>query len=183
MRVEHITDPSHIQEVYTPAVHQLYLNVLQQAEHQLETLPREFFLDLVENLPGEVSLTAIFCEEKIVAIAWGVLVGDTYRNIFVGVDYANNDKADLYFNMMMIDLDYGIRTGAKHVYVGQSADDFKSRLGCTQRPLSIFVKMRSKLFNRMMHLLAPLFFPPVKPAPSRDLFKHEELKELEPANL
>ena len=83
----------------------------------------------------------------------------------------------------MSDLDYGIRTGSEQIFVGQSADDFKSRLGCVQRPLSIFVKMRSRVLHGLLRIFAPLFFPPHKLAPPRDLFKTVDSAVSEPAQV
>ena len=171
LRVEHITDPERIEQLYTPEVHELYLAVLDHAEHRLETLPREFFLNLLQEMPKEISFTAVFHEDRVVAFAWGLHTGEHYRDIFVGFDYDLNHRTDLYFNLMMRDMDYGIRTGSTHVFMGQSSDDFKSRLGCVQQPLSIYVKLRNKTFNWCMHKLASVVFPPHEGAPVRDLLK------------
>ena len=179
LRVEHLTDPARIESLYTPEVHKLYLAVLEQAEYKLETVPREFFLYLLRTMPGNVSLTAVFREEKVVAFAWGLHCGDTYQNIFVGVDYTLNPETDLYFNMMMCNLDYAMQSGARRILVGQSSDGFKSRLGCVGMPLSVFVKTRFRVLNKLMRLFSPWLFPAHKPAPARDLFR-EAAKQHQP---
>ena len=108
-------------------------------------------------------------------------MGEKYRNIFVGFNYDLNPRTDLYFNMMMSDLNYGMQTGAKHVYMGQSANEFKSRLGCYQQPLSVFMKTRSKALNWLARIASGLLFPPHKGAPVRDLFKDESQPAKSPA--
>jgi len=177
MRVEHITDPQRIEELYTPEAHQLYVAVFEHADIRLEILPREFFLNVTRELPEETSFTAVFQGDQLVAFAWGLHLGEVYRNIFVGFNYDLNPGTDLYFNTMMSDLDYGIRTGARRVFMGQSADDFKSRLGCVQHPLSIYVKLRNPTLNWLAHKLSSLIFPPHHTATVRDLLKDEPKQE------
>lgn len=177
LRVEHITDPERIEELYTPEAHQLYLDVFEHAKYRLEILPREFFLNLVRELPAETSFTAVFQDEQLVGLAWGLHLGQLYRNIFVGFDYDLNPTTDLYFNTMMSDLDYGMRTGARRVFMGQSANDFKSRLGCVQHRLSIYVKLRNRTLNWLAHKASKLIFPPHKSTPVRDLLKEETKQE------
>ena len=174
IRVEHVTDPQRIEQLYTPEAHELYLAVFEHAEIRLEILPRQFFLNLVRELPEETSFTAVFYDDQLVGFAWGLLLGQLYRNIFVGFNYDLNEGTDLYFNTMMSDLDYGMRTGAQRVFMGQSADDFKSRLGCVQHPLSIYVKLRNTTLNWLAHKGSKLIFPPYKRAPVRDLLKEPE---------
>ena len=177
LRVEHITDPERIAELYTPEAHELYLAVFERAHIRLELLPRQFFLNLLSEMPEETSFTAVFREKQLVGFAWGLHLGEIYQNIFVGVNYELNPQSDLYFNTMMSDLDFGMRKGACKVYMGQSADDFKSRLGCVQHPLSIYVKLRNPAFNWLVHRFSKLVFPPYQVAQVRDLLKEDMEQE------
>lgn len=174
MRIEHFTDPQRIEALYTPEVHKLYLAVFEHAKFRLELLPRKFFLNVLREMPEETSFTAVFHGDQLVGFAWGLHLGDIYQNIFVGVNYELNSESDLYFNTMMCDLDYGMRVGAHRVLMGQTADDFKSRLGCTQHPLSIYVKLRNRIFNWLAHKGSKLIFPPHNSAQVRDLLKESE---------
>lgn len=171
LRVEQLTDAKRIREAYTPDVHRLYLDVEQRSKFRVETLPWEFFQTLPEQLPDEVSLTTIRQGERIVAFAWGLLSGTLYRDLFVGHDAALNAETDLYFNLMMHDLDFALRRGASTIAFGQTADDFKSRLGFVQEPRSIFVRGVSGWFHALIGLSSGLVLPKFPAAAPRDLFR------------
>ena len=173
MRVETLVDPQEIVPLYTDDVHRLYEDVVERAEHKLEVLPAEFFRQLARRLPGEVSLTVIRQQERIVAFAWGLMRGGTYHNLFIGVDYSLNTDTDLYFNTMLRAIDWALQKGASDIFVGQSADDFKARIGCYQRPRFIYLKPPNRLFQPIFRLIARFVFS-APPAPAQhDLFKPE----------
>ena len=50
-------------------------------------------------------------------------------------------------------------------------DDFKSRMGCHTRPRYFYVKVRDPLGSSLLRTARPWLFPPVVPAPERNLFK------------
>ena len=101
----------------------------------------------------------------------GLLVEDTYQNYFVGVDQSLNTDADVYFNVMYHNLDFVLQQNIRDILVGQSANEFKARLGCTTQPRSFYVKARGAILSRLMQTFAPLIFPPPPPSPPRDIFK------------
>ncbi|MCE9554387.1 MAG: GNAT family N-acetyltransferase [Planctomycetes bacterium] len=171
LKVEHLTDTDAILRLYTPELHQLYVDVVSKAEHKLEILSHQFFVELVRKFGSQVSLTVVRQGERIVAYGWGLKTGDTYRNLFVGIDYTLNDESDVYFNLMMHDLDYGLRQGACPLLVGQTSDVFKSRLGCQAEPRFVYIKATAWWLHWSIRATKDWFFPPFAPPPPRDLLK------------
>jgi len=106
-----------------------------------------------------------------VAFNWGLLHGGVYRSLFIGIDYNLNPTTDLYFNTMLRGIVFATQQGVTDIVVGQTADDFKSRLGCYQRPRFLFLKSRSRLFHAIIRATAARVFPPPQPLPPRELFK------------
>lgn len=179
LTVEHLSDPDAILRLYTPQLHQLYVGVVSKAEHKLEILSHRFFVELVQRFGSQVSLTVVRREERIVAFGWGLKTGDIYRNLFVGIDYALNDESDVYFNLMMHDLDYGLRQGACPLLVGQTSDVFKSRLGCQAEPRFVYIKAAAWWLQWSIRATKEWFFPPFAPPPPRDLLKPADGGELQ----
>jgi hypothetical protein len=137
----------------------------------LEILPRAFFLELVARFGAQVSLTTVHQGERLVAFSWGLKTGRTYRNLFVGLDYSINEETDVYFNLMMHDLDFALRQQAEVLLIGQTADMFKSRLGCDSDARTIYVKCTARWLHWCMRMVARSLFPPFPRPPARDLFK------------
>jgi predicted N-acyltransferase len=157
--------------LFTEDVYRLYLAVLDRAEVKLECLPAEFFRELTRQFPEESAFTLGYQGERIVAFVCGLFHGDEYANLFCGLDYGLNEGADLYFNLMFHDVDFALRSGVRSLHVGQTADEFKSRMGCYTRPRFFYVKVRDPLGASLLRAARRWLFPPVRPAPERNLFK------------
>ena len=158
-----------LERIYSEEVHKLYLAVVERAESKLEILPREFFLALARQFRECISFTYISREGAIVAFNWAIRSGRAYRFMFCGMDYKLNEDAELYFNLMYAELDNGLRGNAVEIEVGQTADSFKSRLGCFQIPLAFYVK--ATVFQGLLRRTAKFLFPAREPAPAHDIYK------------
>lgn len=172
LRVAHLHDAEAIARIYTPAVHRLYEAVVARSAVKLELLPVEFFQQLVRRFPGRVSLTTICDGDRIVAFNWGLLDGRVHRFLFCGMDYTRHD-ADLYFNLMYHQLDDALRLGPERIDVGQTADQFKARLGCRASPRHVYVKACHRLTHAALQHGFSLLFPPRPLSPTHAVFREE----------
>jgi len=175
-RVEHLSAREALDQ-YTDEVHGLYRSVVDQAEVRLEYLPRAFFAELARLFPEEIRFTAVRKDRRIAGFAWGMSGSMRHQNLFIGLDYRLNAEADLYFNLMAEDLAHAIAEGARDVQVGQTADAFKSRLGCHPRPRYVYVRGMGAIVGWLVRRAAGWFFPPPAPPPRRDLFRRPSLYE------
>jgi predicted N-acyltransferase len=171
LRVVHLRGGMGVDALYTEDVHRLYLGVLGRAELKLECLPAEFFRELARQFPDEAAFTLIYQDKRIVAFMCGIYLQDEYLNLFCGYDYESNDESDLYFNLMYEDLDYALRQKMKFIHVGQTANDFKSRMGCFLEPRSFYIKARLSLLQPVLRASCPYLFPPAPPIHERNLFR------------
>jgi len=169
-QVQVLTDPGEILSRYTEEVHQLYLAVVAKAEFKLEVLTIEFFRELVRQFPARVELVVIEREGRIVAFNWTFRTQIAYHFLFAGVDYRLNRQLDLYFNIMFAAFAAGLRTGLGKIEVGQTADEFKARLGCTQRRLYAFAR-GTRWDTACLIRYGQRFFLPMRAAPSFNIFK------------
>jgi predicted N-acyltransferase len=169
-RVEHLSAREALDH-YTDEVHGLYRSVVDRAEVRLEYLPRAFFAELARLFPEEIRFTALWKDGRIAGFAWGISGPMRHQNLFIGLDYRLNAEADLYFNLMAEDLAGAIAGGAREVEVGQTADAFKSRLGCCPRPRYVYVRGVGVIVDWLVRRAAGWFFPPPAPPPRRDLFR------------
>jgi len=168
------SDPAEIVAIYTPTLHAMYERVTRRSEHRLEVLPREFFLEIAARFPGELQLTTLRHEGQVIAFAWSLQHGKVYRNLFVGIDDDENEESDAYFNLMIEDIAHAMSRPVEEILVGQTADDFKSRLGCTSDPRYLFIKVTNGFLRWWFHRFQATFLSPLPVPPKRDVFREDE---------
>jgi len=159
MKVVRWTDPETIRKLYTEELHQLYYAVVERSENKLEVLPLTFFHELTRQFPQQLALTGLVRDNQIHAFNWSLNTESGYQFMFCGMDYSIIHQADLYFNLMYAELGYALQSGARDIEVGQTAAQFKIRLGCTQRPLYIFIKGVGLFTKLLLKLCFRFLFP------------------------
>jgi predicted N-acyltransferase len=160
-----------IAPVYTDQLHQLYLNVLGRAKYRLETFDPEFFRQLALEFGDDAAMTIVRQGGEVLGWAFSLTAGGECHNLYIGLDYARNADADVYFNLHFLDLDRAFRGGCTRVHLGQTSDDFKSRLGCVAEPLSFYVRAANPIMHMMLRKFARWVFPPVKQPTLLNVFR------------
>jgi predicted N-acyltransferase len=160
-------------DAYSPDLHTMYESVVRRAQHRLEILPREFFFELAARFSQELVLTTISQGPRVLAFAWSLRQARIYRNLFVGIDYAMNDQSDAYFNLMIEDIAFAMRESVDEILLGQTADEFKSRLGSTADPRYLLIKVTHPILRWFFRRFEGSFLTPSDVPPHRDVFKHE----------
>jgi predicted N-acyltransferase len=171
LAIAHLHDPREIRRLYDDNVHRLYEEVVEKSNVKLEQLPIEFFHALVKQFPSQVSLTVVRREKRVIAFNWGLQDHGVFYFVFCGIDYRENADADLYFNLMYHQLDYALSRGPEYISVGQTADSFKSRLGCRPRRLYFYIKGIGPLFSGLVRKFAHVLFPKPSAVPEYSIFK------------
>ena len=125
---------------YDSRLHQLYRALAKRQQLCLERMPCRFFSRLVEACGDQVHMTTINDGSKCVAYCWSIRYNGIYQNLLCGFDRQMNRSCDLYFNLAIRDMGFGLQTGAREIWLGQTADKFKARLGATIEPRQMHVR-------------------------------------------
>jgi hypothetical protein len=149
-----------------------------KAEAKLEILPIEFFHQLMSQLEGDVDLVVIFKDSRVIAFGWCLHAGSSYHLLFAGLDYQLNEQLDLYFNLMYAGLDRALRKQAATIYVGQSADAFKARIGCYSEPLYVLAKGLTPLMALLVRFAGNLLVVQKPALPSSDIFRKDVVENM-----
>jgi predicted N-acyltransferase len=171
LQVVHLRGGDGLDRLYTEDVHRLYLSVLDRADVRLECLPSDFFRELGRQFPEDATFTFLRQGERIVAFSCGLFHDDSYQNFFVGYEPVLNAEADLYFNAMLMNLDFAMRKGVRAIHVGQTADEFKSRIGCYAESRYFYVKARNPIGHLALRWARPYLFPVTPETTERNVFK------------
>jgi len=160
VRIKRYSSTQQICELYTDRLYAMYLAVVSRSESQLEVLPKKFFIELTNRFTAGISLTVLEKNGEIMAYNWSLNHHGNYHFLFCGIDYENNKKYDLYFNIMYAELGFALEARPDNIYVGQTASIFKMRLGCKQESLYLFVKPHGFMFKIIFSVLFRYLFPP-----------------------
>jgi predicted N-acyltransferase len=170
-RFVRLTSLRDIRRIYTPDVHRLYEAVVMKSETRLEVLSHHFFLELVRQLPGQLALTVTYREDHLIGFTWELVDGPVYHFLFMGVDYSQSAETDLYFNLVYNAMDHAFRSGARVIHVGQTADRFKSLLGCSGHRRYIYSRGAGRTFSWILRQVSGMVFPPRPALAPHDVFK------------
>lgn len=131
-------------EDFTQNFYKLYLNVLQKSKFPLETLNIDFFK------LSDCDIFSFYKEKEPVAFVQLKLFENTLYFIFGGMDYEYRDEYDLYYNMLLFIVNYGIQNGCKQINFGQTAESSKMRIGCVLQNKYMHICSGNKLIDYIL---------------------------------
>lgn len=168
--IERIVDPEQIAHWYTEEVHALYLSVVHRAQYQFEVLNSAFFPSLARALPGELGFSvARTASGQTIGFFSSLFARGRFHGLYIGLDYAWNARCDLYFNLAYSELDYALRQRPQQIDLAQTAEAFKSRLGCEPEARYLYVRVRGGIRPMLLGWCLPLLFPNPKAMPALNI--------------
>lgn len=176
LRMVRVTGSQNADVLYTDEVHRLYESVLAHAKSKFENLSAEFFRELARQFRDQAVFFFVYQGQRIVACGASLLTEAVCHMLFVGLDYEVNRQADVYFNLFYRRLDYGMQQGVSDIWAGQTADTFKSRLGCYQTPRYLYLKGRG-WWAPIVRIFSGLYFPHVKLTPRQLVLREERARK------
>ena len=144
LQVKKIENADFDEEIY-----KLYLQVLGRSDFPLEKLPIKFF----QNSNCEID---VFYNKNIpLAFVMYESDNDNMSFIFGGMDYANRDKYNLYYNMLLHIAREGIGRKAGFINFGQTAEITKCRIGCKLEDRFMIAFGGNGLLTYLLNMFAP----------------------------
>jgi hypothetical protein len=128
----------------------LYRNVYERSDFKLERLPIGFF----QKFPGII----IRFDYREVVAGFVQIFGhkDTLYFMFGGMDYRHVKPQDLYLNMLIEIVRYGIDNGYRYIELGQTAEAIKQKLGAAPIEKHMHFSHVNPLLNWVGRQLRPL---------------------------
>ena len=158
---------------YVPRIRRLYLNCYENAkEYQREIITEEFFYNMLHCIDKESGVLIIKLKDKVVGFGFILLDGSVVRALFVGIDYKENIKYRLYYNLCYEVVKIAIEKGFKHIDFGATAYEFKACLGAKLIPLFVYAKHLNPTVDYILKTFHSSIFPQRK-VNARRPFKKE----------
>lgn len=126
-----------------------YQNVAAKAVFNTFTFTPEYFPELKRQLGDKFKLIACYIHDKFVGFYTTIQSGNELDAHFLGLDYQANRDSQLYLNMLYDMVRIGIDTGVHQVTFSRTALEIKSSVGAEPHDLSIYIRHRSCILNRL----------------------------------
>ncbi|MCW5212529.1 GNAT family N-acetyltransferase [Desulfobulbus sp. TB] len=130
--------------VFDNRLYRLYEQVYARSNFKLEKLDISFF----QQFPA--CITVFSTGDKLLGFTQTMRNNREHVFLFGGLDYALNPQFHTYVNMLLSMVKTGIEQGAERINMGQTAEDVKTRLGCTLHCRSLYARHANPLFNLLI---------------------------------
>lgn len=140
-------------------VYRLYMNNVNDADVNFETLTKEFFLNICKNMPDVAKYFITYDQKKIVAFNLCLIKNGVFIDKFIGFDYTVAREYHLYYTTFCYNMDWCIKNGARVYQPGFSDYHPKMRLGAQLIPLDVYAKAFNPILNSIIRLFKPLIEP------------------------
>lgn len=140
---------------YHERVFELYEQVRKRSQLQFVHLNRSYF-----SKSSEISRYLLFFEgDLLIGFIQIFIHGKGASACFLGQDYKNASKYQLYFSMLLSAINLAIREGCESFDFGSTSYTFKGILGCKIIPLSIYYQHSNPIFQWILAKVHFLFEP------------------------
>lgn len=135
----------HDKSLFDNRLYGLYTEVYEKSEYKLEKLSKDFF----REFPSKI--IAFYLGADPVAFVQLAENSEELVFLFGGMDYSFNSKHDIYTNMLLAIVKYGIDGGFKTIEMGQTAEDTKMKLGGRPYTKYMYVNHSNVLINTLVN--------------------------------
>jgi predicted N-acyltransferase len=131
----------------------LYWQVSDKQTVRLGNLTEDFLPLLKKSHSKELRIWLVKEKEKPVAFfsAWVHLFA--FDMFYIGFDYQQNERLQLYFNILFFSVEQTLAFGKKKLILGRTALEAKARLGCAPKYLSTYLFIKNPLVRKVIFQL------------------------------
>ncbi len=144
IKIKKLEDNSQFDE----EMYALYESVYEKSNYKLEKLSIDFF----RKIPARIYI--FYTAEKPIAFVQLSSHEKELFFVFGGMDYELNPIYDLYMNMLIFIVKYGIENRYAVIDMGQTAEDAKMKIGCGQQTKYMHVYHPSLVIRFLIRLFS-----------------------------
>jgi predicted N-acyltransferase len=150
---------------YVDEIYPLYLQVHERSRFKFETLTKNYFLSVSEQMPERTRFFIWRQLGKIIAFSFCLVCGESIYDECLGLDYGFALDLHLYFYTLRDVIRWAIDRGLRYYCSGPLNYDPKLHLGHELMPLDLYVMHTRPLFNpifrRALKFLEPTRHDPI----------------------
>lgn len=126
------------------ALYRLYHQVIVRQQVRLGLL-NENFLPVLHAHNEHLKIWMVYEGENPVAFFSAWTRGRVFDMFYIGLDYAENERLQLYFNILFFSVEQAIGLKKEKLVLGRTALEAKARIGCTPKYLSTYVYIKNPI--------------------------------------
>ncbi|MEE4001285.1 GNAT family N-acetyltransferase [Tenacibaculum sp. FZY0031] len=150
-----------------PEMMLLYKNVSNKASFNLGYFNIETYISLKENLKDDYVIKVYWLGDKLVGFLSGMINQHSLDAHFVGIDYTVNRSHAVYQRMLYDYIALAIDGNIQTINFGRTASEIKSSVGAVPQDLTIYLRHRKSIPNRILSLflnrIQPTEFRRIRP--------------------
>ncbi|UAM98199.1 GNAT family N-acetyltransferase [Polaribacter litorisediminis] len=139
-------------ETQLPKMTALYQKVATKANFNLGDFNLATYQDLKENFGDQYILKTYWLQGEIVGFMSGLINENSLDAHFVGIDYNLNREHAIYQRMLYDYIEIAIKKNLKTINFGRTASEIKSSVGATPQDLTMYVRHKKSITNRILKL-------------------------------
>ncbi|MBT5437570.1 MAG: hypothetical protein HOK92_00045 [Flavobacteriales bacterium] len=139
----------------------LFDNVLEKSDFHIGTMTPETFAACKKNLGDAFLFKAYFLDDLLVGFSTSFINTTSFDANYVGLDYAYNEKFDIYQRILYDYVDEAIKARVTELQFGRTSELIKSAVGALPVDMTIYIKHKRSLSN----LILKNVIQSVKPSP------------------
>lgn len=140
-------------------LHNLYLNVLENAKFNTFVLPVNHFSVVKKQLQDRFKLFGYFLDEKLVGFHTLLLNNDTLETYFLGYEPVLQQQHQLYLNMLFNMAEFGIINSFKTIVYARTAMEIKSSIGAKPHDMVLYMRHTNGLVNLIIEYMVKYINP------------------------
>ncbi|WP_303316614.1 GNAT family N-acetyltransferase [Flavivirga abyssicola] len=131
-------------------LHNLYLNVSNNAKFNTFILPEKHFCILKQNLKEHFKVFGYYLDDTLVGFYTLILNGKNLETYFLGYDKELQHSNQLYLNMLYDMVKFGIENKFSSVVYARTAMEIKSSIGAKPKAMLVYLKHTNRFMNTIL---------------------------------
>jgi hypothetical protein len=158
---------------YKIRMFELYKNIALNAGFNLFIHKSDYFIRLKENLEDKITIIGYFKDTDLVGFFTMIHNRDHLDAHFLGYDHMHNAEYQLYLNMLIDMLHFGISNEFKKLILSRTAMEIKSSIGAQAAQMALYLRHNKPFYNHFVPTLLKYLNPNQEWLP-RSPFKDDE---------
>ncbi|ULC59720.1 GNAT family N-acetyltransferase [Flaviramulus sp. BrNp1-15] len=146
-------------EKHNEELHELYMNVSNNAKFNTFLLPKNHFYSLKQLLGENFKVFGYYLKDSLVGFYTLILNNKAVETYFLGYDCEHQYPNQLYLNMLYDMLEFGIKNKFKTIVYARTAMEIKSSVGAEAKPMVVYLKHTNSFLNAIFKQIFKLMNP------------------------